>query len=795
MEKLTPDQLSKVTDPATFSFQTTADLTPQSMIIGQPRGTRAIQFGIGMHSPGYNIFVLGETGTGRTTAIQQYLQQVVQRNDLPSDWVYVHNFKQPHRPDAIPLPAGTGAIFRTDMEKLIQDLRLALMPAFNSEAYQESLTAVQAQFSQERTQLLKTIEAEATQAGFMLVETPSGLGLAPMADGQPMSQAQLNNLPPEVQQQLITQQQVLGSQLESVLEELFRLEQAMRQQMKAVDRQVAERAVLPYFDRLQNQYQTNTEIVGYLENVHADVLEQIDLFVSPVNQPEAIDLRRYQINLLVDHRQTTAVPVVVETDPTYERLFGRLEYEMRNGILSTHFTLIKCGSLHQANGGYLILNGIDLLQNLDAWEALKRALQNEELVVPQNRGTGPVLAKSLDPEPIPLSVKVVLLGSPGLYYGLHERDDDFASLFKVRADFDTVMPRDEAGELAYAQFVAARCLEEKLRHFDAGAVADVIAFGSRQSEHQQRLSTRFGEIADLVREANYWAVLAEREHVTAVDVQQALSERTYRANRSEEWLQERIQEGSIFIATEGSIVGQVNGLSVMDTGEYAFGIPGRITARTFMGDNGIVHIERETDMSGPIHQKGVLTLTGYLGGTYAQDQPLSLSASLTFEQSYGGVDGDSASSTELYALLSSICQIPIKQGIAVTGSVNQRGEIQPIGGVNEKIEGFFQLCQARGLTGEQGVIIPASNMINLMLNEAVRTAVSEERFHIWAIDTVDQGIELLMGLPAGERDEDGGYPQDSVHHAVQSRLRQLAEELNKFGESDDDEEDQPSAEA
>jgi lon-related putative ATP-dependent protease len=484
----------------------------------------------------------------------------------------------------------------------------------------------------------------------------------------------------------------------------------------------------------------------------------------------------------------------VEANPTYNNLFGRLEYEMQNGLLTTHFTNIKCGSLHWANGGYLILNAHDLFKHPEAWEALKRAIKSEEITVQPAAmmNSGQVLAKTLDPEPIPLSVKIIMTGSVGLYYALFEQDEEFQSLFKVRADFDSTMPRDEAAELAYANFIANRCHQEGLTHFDRTAVGKIVEYGSRLAEDKRKLSTLFGMVADLVREASYWAGENGRSQVTAPDVQHALTERTERANRLEEDMFEQFIDGTIFVVTEGSVIGQVNGLSVIDTGDYSFGLPGRITARTFMGDDGVIHIERETEMSGPIHEKGVLTLNGYLGGTYAQHQPMSLTASLTFEQNYGGIDGDSASSTELYALLSSLSEIPIKQSLAVTGSVNQRGEIQPIGGVNEKIEGFFRLCAARGLNGEQGVIIPASNIENLMLHERVVTAVTEGKFHIWPIKTLDEGIELLMSLPAGQRQKDGRYPEGTVHHAVQARLLQLAEELNKFGEDDNDDKDKDS---
>ncbi|HFE66952.1 MAG TPA: Lon protease family protein, partial [Chloroflexi bacterium] len=579
----------------------------------------------------------------------------------------------------------------------------------------------------------------------------------------------------------------ISADVEDVLYQIHQLELAARQKMKEIDRGAAETAVQHHFKDILKTCEGNGEICLYLNEMQADILDQIQDFTSPIDSEEQIDLRRYEVNLLVDNSQTEGAPVILEPNPTYHGLLGRLEYEMNQGYLYTHFTNIKCGALHWANGGYLILNAHTLFKNPDAWEGLKRALKEKKILVQTSTrmGQGEALAKSLDPEPIPLNVKVLMLGSLSLYYNLYERDEEFRTLFKVRADFDSTMPRTPENEQEYAIFIASRCHEENLRHFAAEAVAKVIEHGSRMADHQDKLSARFGLVADLVREASFWAGENGHDLVTAADVQQALDERVYRANRAEELTYEYFLKETIFIATEGAVIGQVNGLSVMDTGDYTFGQPGRITARAFMGDDGITHIERETEMSGPIHDKGVLTLMGYMGGTYGQQFPLTFNASITFEQTYGGVEGDSASSTELYALLSSLGRLPVRQGVAVTGSVNQRGEIQPIGGVNQKIEGFFHLCRERGLTGEQGVIIPAANVDNLMLREEVVTAVIENRFHIWAVKHVDEGIEILTGVPAGQRREDGTYPENTVHHAVQTRLLALAEQFHKFGENQD----------
>ena len=788
---LTPDKLRQICQPAAFNFTSTAELQAETQIIGQPRGTRSIAFGIGIASHGYNIYALGANGTGRLTSIEHFLQQQAHQLPAPDDWIYVHNFAIPHQPRAISLAAGQGAKFKARMSRLITDLRRDLPQAFDTDSYRETISAVQEEFEEERSTLLQALQQKAAASNFALMQTASGFAIVPVQNGQQLNQEQIQQLPIETRQTMEQQAQKLSIELEEVAYKIHELELKARQTMKQIDRDVAQTAVQHHFDDLKTAYAGDEEMCLYLGEVHADVLNQIDDFTSPVDSPEEIDLSRYEVNVLVNNADTKGAPVIVEANPTYNNLFGRLEYEMQNGLLTTHFTNIKCGSLHWANGGYLILNAHDLFKHADAWEALKRSIKSEKISVQSaNRmNNGQFLAKTLDPEPIPLNVKIIMTGSVGLYYALFEQDEDFQSLFKVRADFDSTMPRDEAAELAYANFIANRCHQEGLLHFDPTAVAKIVEFGSRLAEDKRKLSTLFGMVADLVREASYWAGANGRSLVSASDVQQALTERTERANRLEEDMFEQFLDGTIFIATEDGVVGQVNGLSVIDTGDYSFGLPGHITARTFMGDDGVIHIERETEMAGPIHEKGVLTLNGYLGGTYAQHQPLSLTASLTFEQNYGGIDGDSASSTELYALLSSLSEIPIKQSLAVTGSVNQRGEIQPIGGANEKIEGFFRLCQARGLTGDQGVIIPASNVDNLMLHEDVVTAVSEGKFHIWPIRALDEGIELLMGKPAGQRQKDGSYPEGTVHQVVQARLLQLAEELNKFGEDDDDEEE------
>ncbi|MCB9004827.1 MAG: AAA family ATPase [Ardenticatenaceae bacterium] len=794
LDTLPPEKLRFTCDPQTFAFETTADLPATTAIIGQPRGLRAIEFGISIQSEGYNIFIMGPVGTGRTTAIERFLQERTRTHPVPKDWVYVNNFRTPHQPRAIDLPAGEGTVLQARMSRLIATLSHDLPQAFDTEVYEQAVAGVRQEFEAQQNEMLRALQETAVAQGFDLVNTPSGLVVAPVRDGEPLPPQAIQQLEANERQSLMQQQEVLSDKLDDVLAQIRQLEMAARRRVAEIDRDVTESTIQHPFAHMREQYQEQEEVLLYLEEVRQDVLNQIDDFAPPEDDGERdIDLRRYEVNVLVDNSKEEGMPVIVEQNPTYYNLFGRIEYEMVSGVVQTDFTNIKCGSIHRANGGYLIMDAADLLQDGgEAWEALKRTLKAHEarIQLAATMDASQVLAKSLSPEPIPLNVKIVLVGNPAIYYMLYEQDEDFRTLFKVRADFDVIMPYTPENVQAYATFVATRCQEEGLLPFGRTAVAKVVEFGTRLAEHQQKLTTRFGAVADLLREASFWAGYHGRSTVEAADVQTALTEREHRANRMEEEAREDMLEGLIFIATEGDVIGQVNGLSVLDTGEHAFGQPGRITARTYMGESGVVHIERETDMSGPIHQKGVYTLIGYLGGTYAQHQPLTLAASLTFEQTYSGVDGDSASSTELYALLSSLSDLPVHQGRAVTGSVNQRGEIQPIGGVNEKIEGFFRLCEARGLTGEQGVLIPASNAVHLMLHEDVVTAVAANQFHIWPVRTIDEGIELLTGTPAGQPHADGTYPKGTVHEVVHRRLLALAQELKSFGDDEEESEEE-----
>ncbi len=796
---LAGSQLARYCSVDHFGFKTTAELPGMREIIGQPRGVRAIEFGIDMLSDGYNIYVMGPRGTGRLTAIERFIQARASDDPVPDDWMYVHNFESPHQPIALRLPAGLGRRFCEDMRTLIRRLRTEIPRAFEADAFTDALQSLKRQYQEKRDAILQQVQALAAEKGFVIRSTPSGFMLSPVKDGQAMTQEVYEALAEDERAAIEKRRHELEDSLADSLRATSDLEEQAQQEYNQLERETTAGILDLQMEPLRKAYADYPDVLAHLDRVRENILNNVSDFTqaedsgkAPAEGPPtagqdgragAVDgLRRYEVNLLVDHSDSQGAPVVVVALPTYQNLVGRIEHRVQFGALTTDFTMIKPGALHQANGGFLVIKAADILKQPFAWEALKRALSAGEVCIeePESRGTGVITTQTLEPAPIPLRVKVIMLGSPLLYYLLFDQEEDFPELFKVKADFADTMERSADSEQQYAAFVATRCREEKLPHFSAAAVGRVVDYGTRLAADQNRLSTRFGEIADLIREAAYYARHNGHKVTTPEDVNEAIRERRYRSNLYEELSHRRILDGDVIIDTEGSAVGQINGLTVIQLGDHVFGQPSRITARVYVGETGVVQIEREVRLSGPIHDKGLLTLRGYLGSTYARDFPLTLSASVTFEQNYGGVEGDSASSTELYALLSALSGYPIRQDLAVTGSVDQRGVIQPIGGVTEKVEGFFHICKARGLTGTQGVLIPKTNVHHLMLDEEVIAAVEAGDFHIYAVETVDQGMELLTGIPAGEHQPDGTYPPDTIHHAVQSRLRALAEAQRHF---------------
>ncbi|MGD8585811.1 MAG: ATP-binding protein [Chloroflexota bacterium] len=782
---LKPDKLRRSYDAQNLALTTTADIDGGAKIIGQPRGVQAIAFGIKMKSPGYNIYVLGESGTGRTTAIQHFVEEQAGNDPAPSDWIYVNNFQEPHKPLAIQLPAGEGGRLRDSLNQLIKELRVEIARAFDNEAFRDAALEVRQGLESKRDQLFEALQDKAKAMNAVVISTAEGFRIVPGKDGQPLQPQELAQLTKEQHAAWKETDHELQHELNDAIHEARKLEIQAQDDLDDLKRRVAGSVVDVAMEEIKEAFASFGRVIDYLEQLHHDILDNVDLFREEdevgdedgePGRPLSEKFRRYKVNVLVDHSASKSAPVIVEYNPAVPNLLGRVEHEARyGGAIVTDFNLIRAGVLHLANGGYLVLRARDLFTENGAWDTLKRALV-ERAIRPDDPVTSSgALARSLEPQAIPLDTKVILIGPPGLYYELHAEDEDFQSIFKVMADFDETVPRTAENELEYARFIAKRSREEGLLHLDLVAVGRVIEYGSRLAGTQNKLSTRFGFIADLVRESDYWAREAGRQIVTVDDVERAIDHGEYLRNRIETRMREQLLEGKQLVATDGAIVGQINGLSISQIGDHSFGHPSRVTTRTYVGKQGVIQIDREVELAGAIHNKGVLTLVGYLGGQYAGDQPLSLSAQITFEQNYGGVEGDSASSTELYALLSSLSGKSIKQSIAVTGSVNQLGMIQAIGGVTQKVEGWFNVCKERGLTGEHGVLIPASNVDDLMLRVAIVEAVAAGKFHIWAVESVDQGIEILTGVPAAE-----------IHAAVKARLKNLADILEQYPASSPD---------
>lgn len=793
---LAPDELARRCDPEGFDFETTDDLDDPESIVGQERATRAVRFGVRMGRNGYNIFALGSEETDKRALIRKFLEREAEEVGPPPDLCYVNNFEAENRPTAFTLPAGTGRRLRADVEEFLDELKSALEAAFESEEYQTRRQALEEDAGQEQHRALEQLQEEARDRGLALLRTPAGFVFAPIREGDVLSPDEIEELPEEERERLEGAIEELQGELQQVLRQVPRHQREARERIRGLNEEIAHLTVEELLDPLRERYASFEAVRAHLDAVGEDVVENVGWILSEDDERDprqafsqitaggeggggaARDpaLRRYRINLLVDHGDDDRAPVVYEDHPTYQNLVGRVEHLPVMGALITDFNLIKAGALQRAHGGYLILDARRLLLQPFAWEGLKRALISGEVRIESPReALGMVSTVSLDPEPLEVDVKVVLLGSRLLYYLLAEHDPDFGDLFKVEADFDDRMERSEESELLYARLVASLARREELRAFDREAVARVVDRSARIVGDAEKLSSRTRRLTDLIREADFWAGEEGAEVVSASHVRRAVEEWTDRSGRIRDRVREAILRETIRIETEGQAMGQVNGLSVSRLGDFSFGQPNRITARVRLGRGEVIDIEREVELGGPIHSKGVLILSGFLGERYAAERPLALAASLVFEQSYGGIEGDSASCAELCALLSAIGRIPLRQEVAVTGSVDQHGGLQAIGGVNEKIEGFFAVCRARGLTGEQGVVIPMSNRKHLMLRDEVREAVAEGTFHVWAASRADEVMEILSGRPMGERDEEGSYPEGSVNRAVDERLAELAE--------------------
>lgn len=793
------ENLRWVCDPEMLDFATTDDLPELEGTIGQERALRSIDFSLGMTERGFNLYISGEAGTGRTSSIMNILKKRAREEPAPSDWCYVYNFKSPDTPTALALSAGMGNELEKDMRELLAGVRADIPKALESKEYENNKTTIVQEQQERNNTMFSALEQEAQLKGFALQRTVSGLVMVPQKEERNLTQEEYDALAPDEQEKIDAIGNELKEKLSDLISQIRENEKEVKEALAKLDRNLGLSAVGHHIEPLKTKYAEFPHVITYLEDVQEDILLNLEDFKG-VQQPtpfpglklpvQTPSFERYSVNLIVDNCEQCGAPVVFEANPTYNNLFGRVDHVMQmGGVATTNFTLIKAGALHRANGGYLIVNARDVLLSPFSWDALKRCIRNNEIKIEDIMEQYRIITMvSIKPDPIPMQAKIIMIGSPWIYYLLYYIEPDYRKFFKVKAEFDSKVNRTPEVIKDYALFISSHCKEQNLLPFDKSAVATIIEYSCRMVEDQEKFSTQFMEIADLIREAHFWTRRAGGTEVTAQFVKQAVEEKIFRSNRIEERMQELFEEGTLLVDTDGAEVGQVNGLSVITLGDYAFGRPSRVTARVFLGRGGMVNIEREVKLSGPIHDKGVLILTGYLGGKFAHDKPLSFSASICFEQSYEGVEGDSASSTELYALLSVLSGTPIRQGIAVTGSVNQLGKVQPIGGVNYKIEGFFAVCKAKGLTGDQGVLIPRSNVRNLMLKDEVVEAIREGKFHIWSVETIDQGIEILTGIPAGERQPDGSYPEGTINRGVDSRLREMLECMKKFsGQGEKDE--------
>jgi len=796
--ELTAEQARQACDPGQFSFRSTEELPPLEKVIGQERALRSIAFGIDIKQPGYHMYALGPVGTGKTTTVQKYLEHEAASRPVPDDWLYVNNFADEDKPRAFRLPAGTGCRLKADTDRLVDELQGVVPRIFESTEYTKQQEELSGVIQKKQQAMLQEVDEFARAQELVIMQTPQGLMIAPTSNGNILNPDQVEHLDEQKKGQIEQAREEVETKLRETMRKVQQLNRDARERVNDLDRQSVAFAVDHMIDELKERYAQFEPVVKLMDEIRKDILENVPAIkqirqmqqmqeqmpwagmMAQAQQGSAFD--KYRVNLIVNNCETKGAPVILARNPSYHNVVGRVEHQGQFGMLVTNFSMIKAGLLHKANGGYLMLDVRDVLTKPMAYEGLKRSLKNGVVEIePMGEAYGLVATHTLEPEPIPLDIKVVLIGEPMLYYLLFAYDPDFQELFKVKVDFALRMDRTPETTEQYARFIGGVCREEGLKHFDPSGVAKVVEHGSRLIDHQHKLITRFGDIVDLVRQASFWAEKNGHALVSGDDVKKAIDEHIYRSNQIEQLLNDAIAEGVIMIDVEGAKAGQINGLAVMSLGDYMFGKPSRITATIHVGDKGVVNIDREVKMGGRIHNKGAMILASYLGGKYANDMPLALSAHLTFEQVYEEIEGDSASSTELYALLSGLSGFPIRQDLAVTGSVNQYGQVQAIGGANQKIEGYFDICRiTTGLTGKQGVLIPQSNVRHLMLREDVVQAIREGKFHIYPIATIDEGISLLTGKPAGELQSNGYYPAGTVNAAVHARLKDLAQKVKGF---------------
>ncbi len=778
-----------------FQFECTTDIEPLKEFIGQDRALDSINFGLAVERPGYNLFLTGLTGTGKAATIKSRIEKFIAGKKAQGikyqlyDWCYVHNFSDPDRPKVLKLPQGIGKSFRDHMEGLLKTLKEDIPKAFSSEEYTKRKQEVMEEHQRKYQAMMDTMEQEAMEKNLMVQLSPMGAAVVPLVNGKPMTREEFLSLSEKERGTIESKRLEMMRKVDETYSRIRDMENELAEKMKGIDLRIGEFAASRHFEELLKTYSEYPEVVNFLKEAKEYTLSKLDLFTQPPMpqlpglppMPHVDSFTAYKVNVFVDNSSLDGPPIIIEPNPNWFNMFGKVERRALMGTYLSDHTMIKPGAVHLANGGYLILNIRDVLLNPGVWEGFKRVIRTKEVRVEDPLEQFSFLTpQGMRPQPVPVELKIAVIGDDNLYQLLSIYDEDFWEMFKVKADFDYQVQRTEENIKAYTCFIRTCCDEEKLLPFDRSGVAKVIEFATRAVGDQEKLSARFGQLKDLLIEADYWARASKSEMIKGEHVEKAVREKIHRLDLIAERIRQLIEEGTLMIDVKGEVVGQVNGLSVYDIGTFSFGRPSRITAKTFLGRRGVINIERESQLSGRIHDKGVLILSGYLGWKYAQDKPLSLSASLCFEQSYTGIEGDSASSTELYAILSSLSDLPIRQDIAVTGSVNQKGEVQPIGGVNQKIEGFFDVCKAKGLTGDQGVMIPFQNIRNLMLREDVIKAVQDGKFHIYAVKTIDEGIEILTGMSAGDKKPDGRYPEGTVNYRAEKRLGELAEGVKEY---------------
>ena len=773
-------------DPSIFKFKTTEELDNIETGIGQERGIKALEFGLNVDINGYNLYLEGPAGVGKTMYTKHYLDKISKKQKTPCDWCYIYNFENPNEPIALPLHAGQGKEFKEQMDAFIKDIKNDLKNTFNNEDFEKEKALIAQTYEEKREALMVKLNKKSEKYGFQVKSAQNGIYMMPIINGKAIEQEEFEKLDDETKQNFEDNSSIVQEQILQVISEIKNIEQESQKKLSEWQSNVALLTINAHINYIRSKFKRNKKISTFLENIKKDILKNIDYFLAePQNETQQMPGPRpeppkpwenYRVNLFIDNSAQEGAPVIMDSNYSYHNIFGKLEYENYYGSLKTDYTMLKPGLLHKANGGYIIFQAHDLIENSVCYEGLKKALRQKQLLIENTADPrSPMVMVSLKPEPIPLDLKVIIVGDEQIYQTLLAVDYDFRKLFKIKVEFEDSSDNTEENMNKLARFIHGFCEQEQLPHLDPSAVAKIMEYSSRLADNQDKLSTRFNDLAQIIGEAATWAKMKRAKIVTAEFVDMALSERANRIKKYDSMYTEMIKENTLLIDTTGAKVGQINGLTIMNIGDYMFGKPVKITATTYTGKNGVINIEREVDLSGSTHSKGVYILSGYLGEKFAQDIPLSLTASICFEQLYNGVDGDSASSTELYAILSSLSGVPINQSFAVTGSVNQKGEIQPIGGVNEKIEGFFQICKMRGLDGTHSVMIPIQNQKNLNLSNEVVDAVKNGLFHIYAISTIDEGIELLTGVPAGKKDSNGNFPAGTINYLAYEKLKKYAD--------------------